>query len=360
MKKRKMTIFAVGDRADYDAFRKFNSARRLFLNSGFDYASIDYKHLLAGKAPKIPTGKVIVFLFFPFYYWNKHIEHKNYRGIYGNRVFLNKFARFCENLNTVIKDTLAGRELCFVNDPRSCAFYRDKLEVKKRLSESGVSNPKLYKTKRVKEVHLWLSRGQNFYAKPRCGSMGKGITYLSRPDWQTNFKFKDNKILSKKSDRGWKFKGITGNNAFLSQLLKKDIFIEEAVNALVLNKKKVDLRIYTFFGKTLYVYPRKNHLDSVTTNITQGGRGDPKLLKILPKHTVEKSKKLAETASRTLGFNLAGVDIAIDRNLKNVYVIDVNTFPGFPKKRTFDLTSYMIRELIGLLNKKKLRFEKAR
>ena len=75
--------------------------------------------------------------------------------------------------------------------------------------------------------------------------------------------------MSKRSDKGWKFREITGNNAFLARLLKKDIFIEEAVDALVLNRRKVDLRIYTFFGRALYVYPRKNHPDRDAVAICQ-------------------------------------------------------------------------------------------
>jgi hypothetical protein len=45
--------------------------------------------------------------------------------------------------------------------------------------------------------------------------MGKGITYLSPLNWQTNFIFKDNRIISRRSDYGWRFRDITGNNAFL-------------------------------------------------------------------------------------------------------------------------------------------------
>ncbi|GAF74674.1 unnamed protein product, partial [marine sediment metagenome] len=90
---------------------------------------------------------------------------------------------------------------------------------------------------------------------------------------------------------------------------------------LILNKMKVDLRIYTFFGKVLYVYPRKNHPDKVTTNITQGGKGDPSLLGILPEHILAKAKKLAEKTSGALDFNLAGVDVIVDRNLKDAYVV---------------------------------------
>jgi len=359
MKKRNITILAIGDKRDYDSFRKFHKDRGLFLKSGFEYVNVSHKQVLAGRIPQIPTEKVIIFLFFPFYYWNKYIEHRHYKGVYGNMRFFRKFVGFCEKLGKIIKSELSDKKIFFVNKPLSCAIYRDKLAVKRRLSRADIPNPKLHKTTHIKEVESRLNKGENLFIKPQCGSMGKGITFLSWPNWQTNFAFKDNKIISKRSDKGWKFRDVTGNNAFLRQLLAKDIFIEKAIDTLIFDKKKVDLRLYTFFNKVLYIYPRKNHPDKVTTNITQGGKGDPALSRALPKHMIAKAKRLAERTSRSLGFNLAGVDIVMDRNLKDVYVVDVNAFPGFPKRRTFKLTPYMIRELVRRLNRGGLRFEKA-
>lgn len=356
--KRDITILAIGDRRDYDSYKKFNKERRLFLKKGFDYATLNYKQLLAGKIPDIQTRNVVLFLFFPFCYWDKYIEHKDYRGIYGNMIFFKKFFRFSENLNKIIKKALSDKEIFFINNPLSCALYRDKLEVKKKLKASGISIAKLYKTTHIRDIKTWLNNGHSFFVKPRCSSMGKGITFLSWSDWETNFIFKNNKIISKRSDHGWKFRDITGNNAFLGQLLKEDVFIEKEIDTLILNKMKVDLRVYTFFNKVLYIYPRKNHPDKVTTNITQGGKGDPNLLNILPKHLVIKAKKIARKTSKAMGFNLAGVDVILDHNLKDVYVVDVNAFPGFPKRRTFNLTQYMARELVRLSNKGGLHFEK--
>ena len=96
----------------------------------------------------------------------------------------------------------------------------------------------------------------------------------------------------------------------------------------------------------------------VTTNITQGGKGDPSLVDKLPRHLLLRAKKLAERSSRALGFNLAGVDVILGRNLRDIYVVDVNTFPGFPKRRTFDLTGSIIKELVRSFNKGTLHFEK--
>ena len=138
-----------------------------------------------------------------------------------------------------------------------------------------------------------------------------------------------------------------------------DVFkIQIHKQMLILNKKKVDLRVYTFFNKVIYIYPRKNHPDKITTNISQGGRGDPSLLEILPEDLLRKAKKIAVKMAKKSKLNFIGIDIILDRNLKDVYVIDVNTFPGFPKRRTFNLARCMLRELSRLSNKGGLRFKK--
>ena len=93
-KQRDITIMAVGERRDFDSYKKFNRAKRHFKAEGFHYASVTYKRLLQGKLPEIATEKVIVFFFFPFAHWNQHIEHKNYKGLYGNTIFYRKFLRF--------------------------------------------------------------------------------------------------------------------------------------------------------------------------------------------------------------------------------------------------------------------------
>ena len=86
--------------------------------------------------------------------------------------------------------------------------------------------------------------------------------------------------------------------------------------------------------------------------------GDPDLLEILPKHLLKKARKIAVKMAKTLKLNFTGIDVILDRNLKEIYVIDVNTFPGFPKRRTFNLTRCMLKELSRLNNKGDLHFEK--
>jgi len=356
--KERITILSIGDGIDRDAYRKFHKEKPFILRSGFDYVSANYKCLLSGGMPPVKTRKVVVFLFFPFAYWDKYIECRNYKGIYGNRAFYEKFVRFWSKADRALRVSLTGKEVFFVNPPLLCGLYRDKIAVAKRFLHSNIPSPKLYRISGVGEIENLLKKGRSFFLKPRYGSMGKGITFLNWSNWQTNFSFKNGRIISRRSDHGWKFRDITGNKKFLKRLLRKDILIEQAVDSLLLKKIKVDMRIYTFFNRTLYIYPRRNKADRITTNISQGAKGDPGILKELPKNLVSKAKKLAENISRALGVNLIGMDIMMDRNLRDIYVIDVNLFPGFPKRKTFDISLCMVNELVKLNKKRELRYEK--
>lgn len=358
VKREKVAILAIGDRADYDAYRKFHKEKTFILQSGFEYASTNYKRLLAKGAPPIKAKRVIVFLFFPFVYWNTYIEHRNYKGIYANSDFYKKFITFWNRVTKTLKISLQGKEVLFVNPPSLCGLYRDKNEVAKRFSHDGVLVPQSFKISRAKDLENLLDKGHSFFLKPRYGSMGKGITFLSWSNWQTNFIFKNGKIISKRSDHGWKFRDITGDKKFLRKLLRRDMLIEKAIDSLLLKRTKVDMRIYTFFKKVTYVYPRRNRADRLTTNISQGAKGDPGILKKLPKDLVNKARRVAVKVSKTLGINLAGMDIMMDHNLKDVYVIDVNLFPGFPKRRTFNLAESMVKELAVLTRNGGLHYEK--
>ena len=108
---RNITILCFDDRLDFDEYKKFNQEKDLFINRGFDYLTVNYKNVLKGKLPRIKTKKVIIFLFFPFNYWNKNIEHKYYQGIYGNRIFYKKFMHFWRKVNNIINRHFSDKQL---------------------------------------------------------------------------------------------------------------------------------------------------------------------------------------------------------------------------------------------------------
>ncbi|MEA3489876.1 MAG: ATP-grasp domain-containing protein [Candidatus Omnitrophota bacterium] len=345
-KEKRTTILVIGDEGDFDTYRKFEKEGRFILKTHFDFKNIHYKDLLKRNIPEIGTEKVIIFFFFPFIYWNKNIEHPRYRGIYGNHTFYRKFNRFARMIVKIIKDSLPEKDILLVNNPMTSSFYRDKVTVMKTLSKAGIVVPPLFKVKRVRDIKKLLKKGHKFFIKPRCGSMGKGITFLQLGNWQSNFSFKNNRIISRKSDYGWKFRDMTGNSRFLRALLhSKDVFMEEAIEPLSIKDERVDFRVYGFLNKVMYVYPRRNSIDSVTTNISQGGYGDPGILEIIPEKLQEKVKKIVKKAMKTLDIKFAGIDVIVDSSLQNLYIVDVNMFPGLPKRKTFNLAREVIKDL---------------
>ena len=357
--RRNITILTFGDRRDFDEYGKFNREKKTFIKNGFDYLTLNYKNILKNKFPEIKTKKVIIFLFFPFDYWNRNIEHKHYKGIYGNRIFYNKFAHFWAKINGILARHLSNKDILLINNPLLSGRYRDKKHVKLKLSRARIPNPRLYQTKQAQGIHNLLAKGNSLFLKARYGSMGKGITYLNPLNWQTNFHFKSGKIIGRRADCGWRFRDVTANSLFLRKLIKKDILIEKAVDCLILEKKKVDLRIYTFLKQAIYIYPKTNYPQKITTNISQGGKGSPDILKFIPKPLVARAKNLAIRTARLLNLDLAGIDVVLDRNRKDAYIVDVNVFPGFPRRRTFNLVRCIIKELARLDNKGGLRFEKS-
>lgn len=355
-KKKDITILAVGDRADFDSYMKFNKERGSFREHGFDYATVSYRRLLKRELPKIANKKVIVVLFFPFSYWDEHIENGKYKGIYGNLVFCRKFIAFWKKADSILRKGLKGKKVLFVNRPSVNGRYRDKMAVKNKLTHTSIHQPLLHRTSSVRYVRKLLDEGENLFLKPRCGSQGKGLTFLSRAKWMTNFIYQKNRIKNRHTDYGWVFRDITDNERFLGQLLKEDILIEKGIKPLVLEGTMIDLRIYVFMGKVMFVYPRRNDPDNIVTNISQGAWGDPSALALLPEHVIDRAKSTAEKAAKALGLAICGIDIMPADNLRDVYVIDINLFPGFPARKKFNLSRKIVEELSDLSGRGRLDF----
>jgi hypothetical protein len=337
------TILTIGDTPDFDSFQKFYRNRRCFPAQGFRFKSVDYTSLLAGRLPAVATRQLVAFLFFPFDYWDTYIEAKKDPAVYGNRTYYLKFKKFWTRVERILVKAYPDKTIRFVNHPSDLSLDRDKEKTKRVLARARVPVPRSYTTRDARKVLSLLEKGKRLYIKVRFGSMGKGITYLEKGRWLTNFRFRAGTIKSRKSDYGWTFRQATGNLPFLKQLLKQDIIVEEAIDPLVVRGRMLDLRLYVCFGKVLYIYPRSTAAGQVTTNISQGARGEPqRYLKNIPDRVLKEASRQAVKAARAMRLRFTGIDIMPEADGKKVKVIEANTFPGFPKSRSYNLSKRII------------------
>lgn len=334
------TILAIGDKKDWESFRKFTRSGKNFQN----FKTLSYTNILSKKLPKIKTNNIIIYFFFPFEYWDTCIEPKHYHGVYGSRKFYTRFVKLCKRIQKNTESRYKDKNLHYIIHPSMMHLDRDKEVTKEILKRYKVNIPKTIKSRNIAKIKQ-LSKRKNLFIKVRYGAMGKGITYLSKDSCRTNFRFKNNRIKSRKSDYGWSFIDIPDNN-FLKQLLKQDITIEEEIPPYLIKNRKFDLRMYVSFGKVIYMYPRSNKDISVTTNISQGGKGETQnFLKKIPKSLLSKAKTNAINSAEALKAKFAGIDIMFDGKTKKPIVIEVNVFPGFPGSKRFNLSKRVLSDI---------------
>lgn len=340
------TVLLLGDTSDWDSYNKFCKQFQKHHSKKLNWVIATYDLLEIDELPTIKSDTIIIYLFFPFAYWDKHIEKEGYKGIYGNVEFYNKFRFFWSEIHRTLKKVYRGKKIHFINHPLKIAIDRDKELTKTILSENDIKVPISYYTRDYDDIlKLVNQENKKLFLKVRYGSMGKGMTYLEKGNWKTNFRFEDGKIVGPHSDYGWTFIDITNNVEFLKELITKDIVIEEAIDAYKLDDIIFDLRLYVFYDKVLYIFPRTNKKGAITANISQGGRGrSSQFLKKIPKNVIDRAVKSGIRTIKAMDVNFAGVDVMIDKDLR-VYVIELNSFPGFPKVNRFNLSKRIIERI---------------
>ncbi len=342
------TVLVLGDESDWESYNRFCEQLQKHHSKKLKWVTATYDLLEKNGLPLIESDTLIIYLFFPFTYWDKHVEKEGYKEPYGNIDFYNKFRVFWSEIHRILRKVYRGKKIRFINHPLKIAIDRDKELTKTILSENKINIPIPYYTRKYKDIlKLVDQENKKLFLKVRYGSMGKGITYLEKGNWKTNFRFEDGRIISTRSDYGWTFIDITDNVKFLKEILTKDIVIEEAIDTYKLDDIIFDLRLYVFYDEVLYILPRTNEKNAITANISQGGNErTTRFLKKFPKNIINKAVKSGIRTIKAMDVNFAGVDVMISKDFK-IYMIELNALPGFPKESRFNLSKRIIQRIEG-------------
>lgn len=347
----KKTLLVIGDLMMSQTKNEPSLSRLLTYKARLEkrnigFVLISYDDLLNNRLPDIIAKRVKVMLFFPYNYWNSNIErYDKDKRIYGDMEFGSYYKEFFLRVSVTLRRRYREKDLSFINPPISCALDRDKVVTHKRLTKAGIASPHIYRISNIFQVEDLLKDGKRIYVKPRFGAMGKGITYLNGDNCYTNFLFKKGEIISHSYDYNWKANHISTNkrDEFLKILIKKGFIFQEAIETPIVRQRKFDIRVYVINKMVPYMYAKSAPRDSFITNWSQGGRiekGKDFLHRVLGRNAVERVKAIAKKAARQVNLNFAGVDVIVNRDMSNIYLLEIQSFPGY--ERGFDLMKFLV------------------
>jgi len=339
------TILVIGDDSDWESFLKFKKKRTFFKKRTIDFKTICYASVEKGRTPDIKSNNILILLFFPLDYWNNEIENNLVKGrVYGDKKCAEMFYKYLDKVKEIIDKKYHDKKIKYVNSFEAVKIDRDKELTKKIIKKTNVPVPRSYYTRKYEDIIRLLNKRKKLYLKVNFGAMGKGITRLEKSRWLTNFIYRKGSIISRKGDYGWKFKDITGNREFLRKLLRKELVVEEAIDPYVIDDKKFDIRYYVIYGKIKHKIIRSASIESVVTNITQGGIKEGEEFLKMPREYLKAAEGNAVKAAKALDLNLAGIDVIISKR-GIPYVIEAQSFPGFPESK-YDLSVKLAEEMI--------------
>lgn len=312
-------IFVVGsDRADDSTFRGITSFKNV--------QGISYRELINGR--DVISDKASILLCFPYEIWSEFVE--NHQGLYGMREFGAGISNLAETVTNALDTRFPNAQ--YVNHPMSILLERDKKKAKQIVTNSSISVPEdvAQNTDAVLEV---AHSGVPVYIKARFGSMGKGITYVSRDKWTTNFAYDGRDITNHPGDYAWSEINITGDRNFLERILEEDVVVEKAVLNPRIDGTKFDMRGTVLFGAA---YPSfscgRVTTTSSITNVSQGAveltLEEMKNEGHLNEAQISAGLDVVERSAAAFGLNYAGGDILFEgENYKPVF-LELNSFPG--------------------------------
>ncbi len=349
----KKILLIIGDpmmtkKAFEPSLNRFMTYKPELNKRGIGVIFITYDDVMQKRLPDISTKRLDVILFFPYNYWNSEIErYDKDKRIYGDIYFGSDYVKYLLEIDRILKRRYRLKNLNFVNPPKGCIIDRDKLETYQHLKRAGIRSPHIYSIEKISEVDKLIKRGDRLYLKPRFGAMGKGITYIDKNGIYTNFLFKSNLIVNRLYDYNWRPVRVSDKkrNAFLKILINRGFILQKAVSPLICRNRKFDIRVYTAYNKVPYLYAKSAPASSFITNWSQGGRIEKEgfLNSCLSKKEINEVSRLAIKAAKTINLKFAGVDVIIDKDTRDMHVLEIQSFPGY--ERGFDLMKFLANNI---------------
>jgi len=178
-----------------------------------------------------------------------------------------------------------------INSPRSLEICIDKYLTLARLSSEGVRTPETHVSQNAEQaMHDFEALNQSVVVKPVFGGEGRGILRCDDPDMAYRI-----------------FKSLERIDAVIFQ----QRFIQH---------NQSDIRIL-WVGDQNYCIRRVSSNDW-RTNLARGALAEPF-------EPDDEQMRLAQLAKDVCGADIAGVDILVDQDTREPYVIEVNAVPGW-------------------------------
>ena len=146
------TVLVLGDESDWESFNRFREQLQKHRSRKMNWVTATYDILEKNKLPLIESDTIIIYLFFPFTYWDKYIEKEGYKGVYGNVEFYNKFRSFWSEIHRTLKKVYRGKKIRFINHPLKITIDRDKEFTKTILYEKKINIPIPYYTRIYRDI----------------------------------------------------------------------------------------------------------------------------------------------------------------------------------------------------------------
>ena len=183
-----------------------------------------------------------------------------------------------------------------MNPADSIEVAVDKFYTSARLEEDGISTPRTVVTERFDDaMKAFEELGGDIVIKPLFGSLGMGMTRLSDPDT---------------AYRVFRALEMTQGVYYLQE------FIPHA---------REDIRAFIVGGKVVASMLRRG--EDWKTNISAGGSAKPYAIE-------EELAELSVRATETIGLEYSGVDLLRSEEDGRVYVIELNSTPGWQGLQT--------------------------